>query len=382
MKSILLASASIVAVTIAGAASAEITWSGEATLGYNDDAIGDNEGFYWDLEIDVTLSQTLDNGLTAGAEFGFEAADDTDDAILSGDGDLGQILEAKDFVLFLESDMAAMYFGNTDFAAQKHWTSAGDMESDGFSEQDGETVLRGDVMYNGIEASLSYIISDLDGLSVDDIPGNDDSLAQLSIGAKGTFGNFTVGMAYQEEIDPVVVAGGNWNGDINPDEIFGIFGSTTLGAADVTVAYASNNTDDTSSLGLKVAYPFGPVTATAYYVMEEGGANEDPNMGLNIAYANGPITATLDLQDDQGDSKWSLQTSYDVGSGLVVYAGIENNEDDDGDENDYYIAGEMDLGGGASFLVSYAEDEDNDQGDEIGQNDYQRGTTVAMTFEF
>ena len=71
MKRILLASASIVA--FAGAAAAEITFSGEATLGYNDtnneilgddpdtllvetdfDTVDDNIGFYWDASIDVT----------------------------------------------------------------------------------------------------------------------------------------------------------------------------------------------------------------------------------------------------------------------------------------------------------------------------------------
>lgn len=371
MKSILLASASV--LVLAGAAAAEVEWAGVATLGHNDDTSGDNHGFYWDLEIDVTLSQTLDNGLTAGATFGFEAADDTG-------GDLGQDLVSKDFVLFLESDMASLFFGDTAFAAETRWTSAGDMEADDFSEQDSEVALRGDLSYGGIEASISYLIADKDGMSVTDATGGTDNVDQLSIGAVGTFGNFTVGMAYQEE-SLAPCWGATCDDDFDPDEVFGIFGSTSFAGADVTVAYASNQTEDNDSLGIKVAYPFGPVTATVYYVDETSG-NGEANMGLNVAYEDGPISVALDLQDDQGDSKWALEGSYDVGNGIVVYAGIMNNEDDDGDDEDYYLAGEMDLGNGASLLVSFAEDADGDQGDEIGGPEYQRGTTIEASFKF
>lgn len=362
MKSILLASASV--LVLAGAASADVDWAGVATLGYNDgdNTTGDNQGFYWDLEIDVTLSQTLDNGLTAGATFGFEAVDDDDD------GDLGQDLIAKDYVLFVESDTAGLFFGNTAFAAETRWTSAGDMEQDAFSEQDGETVLRGDMMVAGIEASLSYVIADTEG----NAPDGED-LAQMSIGAVGTFGNFTVGMAYQEDEDSLPL---NDNGDFNNDEIFGIFGTTSFAGADVTLAYATNQTDDEDSLGIQVAYPFGPVTATVYFVDESNG---DANMGLTVAYEDGPISVTLDLDDDQGVNKYKLEGSYDVGNGLVVYAGILN--ENEGDE-DYYIAGALDLGGGASLLVSYGVDDDQDQEDEIGGPEYQEGLTVEAAFEF
>ena len=366
MKSILLASASV--LVLAGAAQADIEWSGVATLGTNDDSYGDNDGFYWDLEIDVVLSQTLDNGLTAGAEFGFEAVDD------DGDGDSGQVLEAKDFVLFLESDTAGLYFGQTAFAAETRWSSAGDMESDAFSEQDGETVLRGDIMMGGIEASISYLIADEDGLSVTDATGGTDDVDQLSIGAVGTFGNFTVGVAWQDE--SVAPGWGAVNADFNYDEVFGIFGSTSLGGADITLAYAE--TDGDSSTGIKVAYPFGPVTATFYYV-DETANNGEPNMGLNVAYEDGPISVELDLQDDQGVSKWALDGSYDVGNGIVIYAGILN--DNEGDE-DYYLGGMMDLGSGASLLVSFAEDDDDSEEDEIGAPEFQAGTTIEVSLEF
>ncbi|HKL68991.1 MAG TPA: porin, partial [Salibaculum sp.] len=76
MKSILLASASVFA--FAGAAAAEVSFSGDAELGYNDDdaplsSADNNDGFYWEGNLYAAFSQDLDNGLTAGAdiEFGF-----------------------------------------------------------------------------------------------------------------------------------------------------------------------------------------------------------------------------------------------------------------------------------------------------------------------
>lgn len=63
----------------------------------------------------------------------------------------------------------------------------------------------------------------------------------------------------------------------------------------------------------------------------------------------------------------------------MVYAGYLT---EDGTEDRYYVAGEYDLGGGASLLFSYVEDESNVDEDEVGANEYQRGTTVEVAFEF
>ena len=54
----------------------------------------------------------------------------------------------------------------------------------------------------------------------------------------------------------------------------------------------------------------------------------------------------------------------------------------DGTEDRFYVAGDYDLGSGAALLVSYAEDDDDIDGDEIGGPEYQRGTTVEVSFEF
>ena len=384
MKSILLTTTAIVA--FAGVAAADenvnVTFGGEATIGYNDyynaSTIGDNDGFYWDMDLFVTLSQTLDNGLTAGASFEFDIVDETN----------GQDTVSDDWSLFLKSDTAGLYWGDTSFAAESLWSSAGDMESDGFSEADGENVLRGEVSVAGIDAAVSYALSDANGDATDSGAFTEE-VDQLSVAASGTFGMVTIGAAYQEESIATVADTYNpnvANSDFNLSEIFGISAGVAVGGADITVAYASNETTGNNSTGIQVAYPFGPVTGTVYYVSEDDGSGED-NYGVTVAYADGPIAVTLDYDYDQGVNKVGLDGSYDVGNGLTVLAGMYDQSDDPTAANngtDFYVAGTYDLGGGASVLVSYADAETGGAigVDEVGGPDYQVGTTVEVSFAF
>lgn len=353
MKRILLASASIVA--FAGAAAAEITFSGEATLGYNDTdnllVSDDNVGFYWDASIDVTMSKALDNGLTAAASFGLNVVD----------GTLGDPVESSDYVLSLTSDTAGLYFGNTEFAAVTHWVSAGDMESDGFSEEDGETVLRGDITYGGVNASLSYAV---DG----------ENLEQLSIGADATFGAISVAFGYQEDANPEYAGAG---GDYNGNDVMGVSVGTSFGGADVRFAYAQEGgTQDRSTIAVKVSYPLGPVTVGASYAMEDDAniTTEEDFWEISADYVSGPIAANVNYDSNED---WELTGSYDVGNGITAYAGMVDAGDD------YYVAASVALGEGASLLVSYVDTGDTENGDdETGPNDYQTGATVELGFKF
>ena len=379
MKRILLASASIVA--FAGAAAAEITFSGEATLGYNDfnsdtvDGVSvvDDTGFYWDASIDVTMSQTLDNGLTASATFGLNVVD----------GNLGEDVASSDYVLSLTSDTAGLYFGNTEFAAVKHWTGAGEMDADGFSEEDGETVLRGDITYGGVNSSVSYAVDSAN-----------DSLEQLSLGADATFGTISVALGYQEETSFPGVGG-----DFNPNKVLGVSAGTSFAGADVRLAFAQESFTDSvtgdnvarQSIGVSASYPFGPVTLGAYYVMESGESDgivdpeDNDSYGITADYVSGPLSVSASYEVDQQDASptedqtvdWELTGSYDVGNGITAFAGVVDAGDD------YYVAGSMALGEGATLLVSYVKDGDEDDSDdEVGPNDYQEGATVELGFSF
>ncbi|MFT6530929.1 MAG: hypothetical protein ACJASC_000452 [Limimaricola cinnabarinus] len=370
MKRILLASASIVA--FAGAAAAEITFSGEAALGYNDtDAISEDDedkGFYWDAELGITFSQELDNGLVAAATVTSDVVDNQ----LEGD------IFAEGFVLSLTSETAGLYFGDTDQAANLRWDGVSEMANDGFSETDGETVLRGDFMAYGLDVSLSALVDDsFDGdennLQNGFLTPEDDTLDQYSVGVAGEFGAFQFSMAYQAEENDFNQAPIIDNGDFEPDELIGVSVGSAFAGADVDVAYARNLTTEEDSTGIEAAYPIGPVTLGAFYVAE---SDQDDGYGVAVDYVSGALTVTTAYEEVDGDEDWAIDAGYDFGMGLNFFAGVSDAGDD------YYVAGTYALAEGAQLLVSYGDDDSDDSEDEIGDPEFQEGTTVEVSFEF
>lgn len=381
MKRILLASASIVA--FAGAAAAEITFGGSATLGYNDE---EEDGFFIESALGVTFAQELNNGLRAGVTFSLDIEDDTEDNFFNDDFGAND-----DFVIFLESDQGGLYFGDTAYAAETHWGNAnfaGSLQADDFSEQGDETVIRGDTAFGDIGASVSYNVADADGDSADD-------LDQLSVGASGSFGNFNFAAAYQEESDAVFTApdaageedtsvDGLYDHDDDDDfvdaEVFAVAVGTTFSGADVTLAYANNMTVEESSLGLSASYPFGPVVVSGYYTMEMDEEGEDPedSFGVAAAYSNGPFAVAASFESEQGDEAYGVDVVYDTGTGLLLNAGIIEDSEDGGDDDDEaYVAAIYELGEGSTATLSYSESEDGGLDDQ-----YKEGTTAQVTFTF
>jgi hypothetical protein len=308
----------------------------------------------------------------------------------------------NDFLLSLTAEEAGgLFLGDTAFAAETHWDPAGEMGSDDFSEQDGEVVLKGNVIYGGVDASVSGIVAD------DDNDRPNDDLDQLSVGADATLGRFTMSLGYQEESE-ILEAGyvsedpegydPTTNDDFDASEVFGISFGTTFGGADVQVAYAKNFTLEDDSLGFEVSYPFGPVTLGAYYVLENddesdfdlGNEDLEDSFGVSADYASGPLTVSAfyefeddgndiddpdapefdeDGDDTDEDDDFGIEIGYDVGNGLELYAGLV-------DETGNYVGAEYDLGNGAELIASYADE------DEEGAREYQGGTTVQVSLEF
>ncbi|PSK88250.1 porin-like protein [Limimaricola soesokkakensis] len=366
MKRILLASASIVA--FAGAAAAEISFNGEAALGYNDtesvSETDDDDGFYWDAELGITFSQELDNGLTAAATVTSDVVDNQ----LEGD------IFAEGYVLSLTSETAGLFFGDTDMAANLRWDGVSEMAHDGFSETDGETVLRGDFMAYGFNVSLSGLVDDTTDGNIEPVG---DTLDQYSVGVAGSFGAFEMSAAYQEKETDFSEAVALDNGDYNPNEIFGISVGTAFAGADVDVAYAREEDavtgDAEDSTGIEVAFPVGPVTLGAFYVAE---SDQDDGYGVAVDYVSGALTVSTAWENVDDSEDWAIEAGYDMGQGLNFYAGVADAGDD------YYVATTYELAEGAQLLVSYGVDDNDDSEDEIGDPEYQEGTTVEVSFEF
>lgn len=400
MKRILLSSAAVVA--FAGAASAQeltgvtesvaeaaplaetigVTLSGTAILGYNDRnnsaVTDDNIDFFSDLEIQINLSVELDNGLVAAASIDLE---DLAGGQGAGEEDTTSIFGVEtsevDFELSLTSQTAGLFYGDTAFAADNTWIEVGNMDSDNFSEADGEEVIRAQASYAGVDAAVSYAISNANGDR-----NLVDTVSQLSIGASYEFNGFTIIGAYQDSSDEAAGFFSLANGDFNEDEVYGVSVATTYAGADIRIGYANDEGRNTDSYGVEVSYPFGPVTATAFYVVEDDfGSNTSDNYGLEFAYEQGPlsVTATYEHESD-GSDDYALEGSYQVSEELILFAGYLAPEA--AGEDGYYIGGEYDLGSGASLEVSFADGDDAEFEDEIGSEAFQSGTTIQLEFDF
>ncbi|WP_373355531.1 porin [Pseudoroseicyclus sp. CXY001] len=343
MKSILLASASLFA--FAGAAAAEVTLSAGATVGYNDTdnvaSTDDATGFYWDFSVDLTAETVLDNGLTVGATIGGDMVDN----------DLGTVWTTDGYEFYITSDMASVFVGDIDLAADEYFSMPDGMDVGFDGDGVGDAGIRGELMFGSFSTYASYSIF------------ADGGLQGLQVVATGSFGAFDVSGAYQDD-----------QGD-SGEEVFGVAVGTSFGGADIDLAYTSNQTTGADSIGVGASYPFGPVTVAGYYASNSAAPDA---YGVSADYTNGPVwvNAYYDT-DDTGADDFGIDGSYDVGSGLVVIAGLTDSGDD------YYAGVTWDLGSGASLLFSYADDSDDDNSDdEIGSPELQEGITVEASFEF
>lgn len=387
MKSILLTSTALVAFAGAAAADGHATgfsFTGSADLGYNtssevnEDAVAEaNDGFFWELEIDVEASTELDNGLTATASFGFEVVD----------GNLGNDEGYKDYVLTLSGENASLSFGDLDPVAEDRFGEVSGHTAADFNDQDVhfdvvgfEAMLVGEATFGAFTTAVSFGV-DGDGAVALDV----EDIDALQIYATGTVSVVDLEFGYAAEV-----------GDTTPETI-GVAASASIAGADLTVSYLNNADVDATaadeeetSIGVSVSYPFGPVTAEFYYTSND--VAED-NYGIELDYSQGPLAvnffADVDGADDENANdpgeavtEFGIEGSYDVGNGLEIFAGYITTDEDDAAETTY-VAAVYDLGGGAEILFSYADDGDETGfNDEVGDPEYNDGITVEVSFEF
>ncbi|ARO15754.1 putative porin [Ketogulonicigenium robustum] len=425
MKRILLASAALTA--FAGAAAAEVTFTGDARLGYNDKEayhtttgarLDDNYGFYWRARLYAGLSQELDNGLTFGGKFRINGV---------ASNSLGSSVTTSNLQLWLTAgDLGGLYFGDYEFSAVDAWKAAGAMFADGFSEQDGEYTLRGDINYGDVVVSVSTPVSANDVESPTNRT-NDSVMGQWNLAASTTFGQFDVVFAYQGKGDDEYFA--MWDHDNNPltndvyihkvgddlneNEIYALSVGTTYAGASMRLSYAYTNYADDftiggatsangysqSSLGLSASYPIGPVALSGWLVYEDGDISDfvDENVfyGVKVAYASNGFDISLDygerLANNAGiggrDARVVLEGGYKLDNGLALNAGYLSRDSwNIGSGEAYYVGGTYDLGSGAKLLVSYVDADETSNSylddDEVGKLEWQNGTTVEVSFKF
>ena len=371
MKNILLTTTALVA--FAGAAAAgghtSLTLSGGATLGYNNDI---EDGFFWNTDIDISGSATLDNGITATASLGLEVIEDE-----LGNADV----DSESYVLTIGNDMATLSFGDLDPVAEDNFSDVDGGTTGGFFDQDVhfiaagfDAMLVGEANLGGVTAMISYGVDTSNG----DLVAGVDTVDAMQVYVSGTFGMFDVQGAYQGAVGTAVTT-----------TVMGVAASTSFAGADVSLSYMDDETS--TSMGVGVSYPLGAVTVGGYYSVNNSDTvpgNDQNNYGVSADYADGPfaVSAFYDVTGvvvgDEG-TEFGVEGSYEVMSGMTVLAGYIVTTPAGGVETAAtYVAGTYDLGGGAEILVSYAEDEANAINDEIGDPEYNHGTTVQVSFSF
>ena len=328
--------------------------AGTAGVGYTAAGTTDKKlGIYNDAGVTFALSSTMDNGMTAGVT-------------LDMSGDDGA--QAQDSYTFnLANDATSVVFGSTEYSSRDNWTSAGDMATDNWANQnsDDRNILKATTNVGGLKISASTSVAA--GVST----ASSDPVS-LTIG--GSLG----GASY------VIVSEGSK---------MGIAATTAVGGATLTTAYSTSEasvggtesaTLMNTSTGVKVAYPMGAITATASYVMESVADTADTTGGdsWNIAavWTSGDTSVTFKTDEDSSNS---VEGSTKLGAATVA-AGMTDYLED------MYLSVTNPLGGGASIMASYAIDGDDgvaagsskSSNDEIGGPDLQTGLTVELKFAF
>jgi outer membrane protein OmpU len=306
MKKVLLAT-SILAATAGFAAAAEVTLSGDARMGVIDNFGDDNTGFTSRARVKFTLSGETDGGLSFGASF---RADNADDDSVCFDEDSSGAYESANangvdecnFVnggarsgrageVFISGAFGKLTMGDVDGAAQQATGHVDGVGLTGLGDLNESTFLGAGSGDSDPTAVYEYTSGAFTGLISATNPDNNQGLAGadndsvLALGAKYSTDAFTVGLGYEDAdgVDHVVLNG-----------------SATFGAVTVKALFGSaSGAVDGDQFALSAAFSADALTVTAFYA-------DDEELG--------------------GVEGYGLGASYDLGGGAKVVGGYAKNE--------------------------------------------------------
>ncbi len=408
MKKLLLTSAM---VAVSGAALAEVTWSVTAEIGWRSHDIDGIpqlvEDYYADVDLDIEASADLGNGISATLSYGAGYDD-----FLSGDVEP----DWDDFpTLVLSSSYGSLTLGDIDHAAHDFVDDYnGDIADDFFHEgDDNEFVARADTTYAGFELAASTTLSARqDWYEVQDtLLGNTVSKGDISVAARGQVSMFKMLFAYEQndvEFRPlnsndVLESEDAFGGDDNYSSSFAIGAGFESFGADVLLTYASMSADlptigydgkVADAIGLTATYEFSNFELgfdVAQYTPEEDYWGTSDSVTMYDIYASGSMLgADVKLgyedsntdDDTDGNQGFYIDASYEY-AGAVIRAGYHENEEnliDDGEVGSEfgaaYFGVEYNLSDNAQIFASWS------QGDEIGDPEYNLGSTVGVSMTF
>ena len=313
MKNIILAGTAI--ATLAGAASAEVSWNGEAKTVYNSVS-----GFSYDVEANLILGTEVTNGISASVELGVVTNSTT-----------GALEIDKYPVLRIESDYGRISYGN----ASKIGGA-----SDRFSPTKGVPVIstwgtavgslaRGDVNLSNVGFSGSVDFAPATG-----------ALSGQEYGVSGTFGAFSFGI-------------GKGNGPAF-EPVYGINIGGDFGAFTIAASYRYDDYTAASPLltpkiesGVEMGYDLGNGYSFAAYYASDSSSASGINYGVSGTYASGPWDATLAYTNKAATPDVTLDVAYDINAETTVSAGWSQTKGT-------YAAVDYTVGNGITIFGSYS----------------------------
>jgi len=289
MKKILLASAASFA--FAGAAAADITFSGSANVGFGDlveDADGatqvDDVEMYQNISVTTSMSGETDTGLAFGASITFRSGDDLD-------------LDAGDLTIAVKDA------GTTDQASKPL-----------------SNISFGNIFISGDWGKLTFDRDGLDNLWDDDF--SHDLMYEYSFDAISFSMTYDIdGSGDGEEWSAkVAYAAGAFDASLSTDD---------RGDFDITLGYqitseikaSLTHESDSGENTIKGVYNDGTFNASLAI------SDTDSEWDLGLGYTANGITIGANYGDqDTGDESWDLSASYDLGGGLTVKAMTNESE--------------------------------------------------------
>lgn len=283
-----------------------------------------------DTEIHIGGETTLDNGLTVGAHFEFDADGDdgmgVDESYLYFSGDWGRVnFGAEDGAVYLLQVAApsadSNYDGIRQYVNPFNWDAAGitpfsdglDYDADPSGKSDKLTYLS--PVINGFQAGLTFSpdtdsADDLGGIGKDDVAGEIGRTYELAARYEGEFNNIGV-----------ILGGGYSFGDLEEDagsdddrEVWNVGLDLDIGAFGIGAAYVSDNNadddDESDIIVVGVDYTTGPFKIGASYLnLDTDNVTDTDRFTGGVTYEYGPgmsfrgSLSYVDIDPDGGDER-------------------------------------------------------------------------------
>ena len=356
MKNVLLTTTALVAFAGTAFAAAHeggpvLTFSGAADLGYNDDI---NGGVF--LDSDFTIGGTVDlgDGYMATFSYGFDV--DTSNGGGTDGTNLG--LQWDDFpTVEVTSPYGSLKIGDLDDkGASEYFYADRDGMAQDVENHDNDTETNVGVRALVEFGSIGIALGGEMDTSSNDLDG-------FNVGVGATFGNFTLGLGY-DEADAQLVGD-----DDDASDVIAVSADTTFGAASIGLSYASGSED---SIGLAVGYDISSsISVAAYYA---NNSVSDDEYGVSLAYASGPIGLDVYYEGGAGAfvETYGVDVSYEINADLTAFAGYK----DDAGTDQYYAGIEYAINDKISATVSYSD------GDEVSGPEFKDGTSIFLSVSF